>query len=436
MNEFGEYVHIGMKAGTEAQAGGIMSASNQQAFEERKRRLRDVIAVRQPDRVPISPKMGTYYCREYGVSVYEVMKDVRNVEPAIVQFVKDFRPDYVRLPVLYPIDPLEQLDCNFIKWPGPTHQLPLNSSFQVLDGTYIEDEEIDDFIFDPTHFILTRVLPRKNKALKGFEKLYFRNPIEQSFLIDLSILAQPDVRDSLLCAIRAGELTVRWLQGLGQIGTTVTNMGFPLGPTMSQSCPFDMFADNIRGLIRTVMDIKERPESLEAVLEVMTRICVERTIRGAKARNVEFILIPLHAGSDEFMSGADYQRFYWKGLRAMIMAIIEAGMTPFVFCEGKYNTRLEVISDVPKGKVVYLFENVDMIRAKKTVGQVACLAGNLAAATLVGGTRQQTIDECKWLIDNCAGGGGFIMDCSIVLDNAKRENLEAMFETTLLYGKY
>lgn len=282
----------------------------------------------------------------------------------------------------------------------------------------------------------SRILPRKNKALKGFEKLYFRNPIEQSFLIDLATLAQPDVKDSLLAAIRAGELTSRWLQGLSQISATVVDMGFPLGPTMSQSCPFDMFADNFRGLVTTVVDIKERPDKLEAVLDVMTRICVERTIRGAKARNVEFILIPLHAGSDEFMSRSDYERFYWKGLKEMMTAIITEGMTPFVFCEGKYNTRLDIISDVPKGKVVYLFESVDMVRAKKTVGQVACLCGNLAAATLVGGTRQQTIDECKWLIDNCAEGGGFIMDCSVVLDNAKRENLEAMFETTLTYGSY
>lgn len=413
-----------------------MSTDSKQAYGERKKRLSDAIAVRKPDRVPISPKMGTYYCRAYGISVYEAMKDIRNIEPGVVQFIKDFQPDYVRLPVLYPIDPLEQLESSFIKWPGPTHQIPLNSSFQILDGTYIEDDEFDDFIFDPTHFILTRVFPRKNKGLKGFEKLYFRNPVEQGFLIDLSILAQPDVKASLLSAIRAGELAVQWLQGLGQISATVIEMGFPLGPTMSQSCPFDMFADNIRGLLTTVMDIRERPDKLEAVLETMTKICIERTIRGAKARNVEFILIPLHAGSDEFMSRADYERFYWKGLRAMMMAIIKEGMTPFVFCEGKYNTRLEIISDVPKGKVVYLFESVDMARAKKTVGQVACLCGNLSAATLVGGTRQQTIDECRRLLDTCADGGGFIMDCSIVLDNAKRENLEAMFETTLAYGKY
>jgi len=32
--------------------------------------------------------------------------------------------------------------------------------------------------------------------------------------------------------------------------------------------------------------------------------------------------------------------------------LADMGITPYVFCEGKYNTRLEILSDVPKGKVV------------------------------------------------------------------------------------
>lgn len=413
-----------------------MTSQNQKLYDERKKRVRDALALKKPDRVPISPKIGTYYARAYGISVYEIMKDIRNVEPGVVQFLNDFKPDYFRSPVLYPIDPLEQLESTFIKWPGPTHQIPLNSSFQIVDGTYLEDDEFDEFLFDPTHFIITKLLPRKNKALKGFEKLYFRNPVEQSLLADMAILAQPDVKESMMAAIRAGELAAKWLQGMGQISRKVVEMGFPLGPTFAQSCPFDMFADNIRGLVTTIMDMKERPEQLEEALDVMTRICIERTITVAKARNAEYVLVPLHAGVDEFMSREDYIRFYWKGLKAMMMEIIKEGMIPYVFCEGKYNTRLDIISDVPKGKVIYLFESVDMVRAKKTVGKVACICGNLSTATLVSGTRQQTIDECKWLIDNCAYDGGFIMDCSIVIDNAKRENLEAMFETTFTYGKY
>ncbi len=413
-----------------------MKEEKQQEYDARKKRMVDTFSLNIPDRVPISPKMGMYYCNEYGVSVYEAMKDMRNLIPAVSRFLEDFDPDYVRLPAMYPLDPLETLEPTFIRWPGPDHNLSRTSSFQLLDETYLLDDEFDEFLLDPTHFILTKLLPRKSKALKGFRKLYFRNPVEQSFFFDLAVLGDAEVKESLYAAVRAGEAVGKWLKGLGALSGFVREAGYPLGPTMAQTCPFDMFSDNIRGLITTITDIKERPDTLDAVLDVMTNICVERTITSAKARNVEYVMIPLHAGVDEFMSNDDYLRFYWKGLKAMIMAIVEAGMTPFVFCEGKYNSRLEILSDVPRGKVVYLFEQVDMARAKKTVGRVACICGNLSNATLVAGTKQETVDECKRLLDVCAPGGGFVMDCSIVLDNAKRENLEAMFETTRKYGVY
>jgi hypothetical protein len=38
------------------------------------------------------------------------------------------------------------------------------------------------------------------------------------------------------------------------------------------------------------------------------------------------------------------------------------------------------------------------------------------------------IDYCKFLIDTCAPGGGYIFDTNALVDNVKRENLDAMFE--------
>ena len=118
-----------------------------------------------------------------------------------------------------------------------------------------------------------------------------------------------------------------------------------------------------------------------------------------------------------------------------MMAFIDADITPIAFCEGNYNTRLDILSDVPKGKVVYMFEKVDIQKAKETVGKVACICGNLPTTLLAFGTEQQVIDATKRQIDILAPGGGFIMDCSITLDNAKHENLRAWRETTLTYGK-
>ena len=79
---------------------------------------------------------------------------------------------------------------------------------------------------------------------------------------------------------------------------------------------------------------------------------------------------------------------------------------------------------------------MDIVKAKEILGDTACICGNLPTSLLVYGKKERVVEETKRMLDACAPGGGFIMDCSIVLDNAKKENLDAWYETTMEYGKY
>ena len=163
---------------------------------------------------------------------------------------------------------------------------------------------------------------------------------------------------------------------------------------------------------------------------------MESAVIPGVASGRQYVWIWLHKGVDTFMSNEQYRKFYWPTLQKLIIGIIEAGLTPVVYCEGSYNTRLEILRDVPKGKVVYNFETVDMLKAKKVLGDVACIAGNVPNVMLSYGTPKEVEDYCKRLIDTCAPGGGFMMDSSALIDEAKPENIRAMFETTLNYGIY
>ena len=107
-----------------------------------------------------------------------------------------------------------------------------------------------------------------------------------------------------------------------------------------------------------------------------------------------------------------------------------------VYVEGNYNKRLEVIKDVPKGKLVYTFEGTDVFEAKKVLGDVACIGGNVPNTLLQYGTAEEVEEYCKRLIDICGVDGGFIMDTAALVDEAKPENLEAMFRVTQDYGTY
>lgn len=412
-----------------------MTPEKQKQYEERLDRIKKAVRLEEADRVPFAPKIGGFYASGYGLNMYDMMKDLRTAEPGFRKYLADYEPDLVWPVVTYPIDPVERLDATYIRVPGPGSGLPLNSSFQFLDNCYMEDDEFGEFLLDPTHFMLTKVLPRKYRKLKGFEKLYFREIYDQSGLMEMAKFGEDDIRKSLYAMIQAGEFCVQSKEQSKYMANVVNECGYPLrGGTIV--VPFDAYADSLRGLIQSVIDIKERPEE---TLEVVNRIAdlnVDRQIAAAKARGDIFTFMPLHAGVDEFMSPADYEKFYLPGLMRVINGLVDAGIIPYVFCEGKYNTRLEMLTDVPKGKVIYMFEEVDIKRAKDTVGKVACICGNLPSASLAFGKPEKIEEETKRMLDICAPGGGFIMDCSIILDNADHQNMRAWKEATLKYGQY
>ena len=119
-----------------------------------------------------------------------------------------------------------------------------------------------------------------------------------------------------------------------------------------------------------------------------------------------------------------------------IRELIDAGKVPYIYTEGRYDSRLDCLSEVPPGKVLYHFEQVDMVEAKRILGDTACIAGGFPTPLLTFGTKQQVIDECKRMIDDCAPGGGFIFHTKSALTYSKPENVEAMFQTVREYGVY
>ena len=412
-------------------------STKQELFNERRKRMDAALALTEYDRVPLVPKTGFFYSNAYGIPSYATLMDVKNCIPGLMQYLKEYdAADCVWPPAVYPALAAMALGSEFLKFPGYESGIGYTDSFQYLDGEYMSEDEYGEFCFDPTHFILTKWFPRRNKKLAGLAKINVQDPIEFGMFSATVPFADPEVRQALDALAQAGQYSLEWLMGGGQIAQIIEDEGFVLGPQVGTTCPFDMLADTFRGMINTIMDVKERPEELLEAVNTMQGLMLRNALGAAIHLKREYFLIPLHMGVDEFMSPEDYAKFYWPGLKALIMACIDNGITPYIFTEGNYNTRLEQLCDVPPGKVIYMFEKVDMKKAKETVGKVACICGNLPTATLMFSTPEKIADETKRLLDICAPGGGFIMDTSIPIDKCPRENLHAMFDTTLKYGQY
>ena len=144
----------------------------------------------------------------------------------------------------------------------------------------------------------------------------------------------------------------------------------------------------------------------------------------------------LHKGFDNFISDEDYRELYWPYLQKWIVGLVEEGITPVVYTEGAYNTRIKYLKDVPKNKVIYHFENVDMKLAKQELGDVACLMGGFPVYTVRYGPPEQIDEQVKELLDIVAPGGGYLFATGYSLEDCPEENMEALLQAVDKYGKY
>lgn len=62
--------------------------------------------------------------------------------------------------------------------PGPNSGSSLDDSYQMDDHEFMSVEEYDDLINNPGEFFLTKVIPRKYKALSFLSELQVSDPLE------------------------------------------------------------------------------------------------------------------------------------------------------------------------------------------------------------------------------------------------------------------
>jgi len=77
-----------------------------------------------------------------------------------------------------------------------------------------------------------------------------------------------------------------------------------------------------------------------------------------------------------------------------------------------------------------------MAEAKKVLGDVCCIGGNLSIATLSVGTPEDVKNACKKLINDCAKGGSYVMLTGATVDKVPPANIKMMIDATKEFGVY
>jgi hypothetical protein len=414
------------------------SPQAEKAYKERVTRLKDAIQLKKlPDRVPVIPIVSFFPVYYGGITPQEAMYDYDKLYMAGKKYLLDFEPDVNSgIGVATPGRVFDILDYKLYAWPG--HGVSPSSTYQCLEKEHMKADEYDALIQDPSHFFTSTYFPRIFGKLDGFKMLPNLAKIQEIVLVGPNLIpfGLSDVQAAYKALLKAGSEAKKWAEVIVDFNNEMAELGFPAGAGGFTKVPFDVIGDTLRGTRGIMLDMYRQPDKLLEAIDAITPMMINMGTSATRMAGNPLVMIPLHKGADGFLSDAQFKKFYWPCFRKLLMGLIEEGCVPLSFVEGSYNTRLEIIRDIPKGTTYWTFDATDMAKAKKILGDVACIGGNVPTDLLSVGTPEQVKDYVKKLIDSCAKGGGYIVANGVAADNVKPENMKVMIDFTKEYGVY
>jgi uroporphyrinogen-III decarboxylase len=297
-------------------------------------------------------------------------------------------------------------------------------------------DEYDLFLEDISDYCLRYYLPRSLGALAPFAKFAPTPFILGMAARFLGPAIMPEVRAAYQAIIDYGVETAKWMEPLMRFNFEATAAGYPTLFGGQSHAPFDILADTLRGTKGILLDMYRQPEKILKAVDKLVAMNIAVGLEGINMSGKPIVFFALHKGDDTFMSAKQYEKFYWPTFQKVILGLVEEGAVPLLFAEGSYNNRLEIIRDLPRGKVVWYFDRTDMFKAKKILGDNACIAGNVPASLLCTGKPKEVKEYCRKLIEVCGAGGGFILTGGASIDKGDPGNLRAMTEAVMEYGTY
>ncbi len=406
---------------------------------ERSTRIKTAYAMGQPDRVPMSLGLGYFSAELAGVSHADLYRDWDLQTRVLVEAAARFGPDETLGPWHDP-RPSTILGDRMTKWPG--WSLPDSSSYQFDEHEFMKAEDYDAFLNDMSDFAIRTYLPRAFSELEGLQYL---PPLGMSLfgyyniILGLPALGAPPVQKAFEALQKAAAAQAEWIgMSVGQ-AQALAAVGVPpvtwLGALTE--APFDFMSDTLRGMRGIFLDLRQRPDQLLAAEKKVLDFQVDNAIATCRMMGNPYTFIPLHRGSDGFMSIEQFEKFYWPQLEEMQLRLIDAGITPVVYYEGIWDKRVEYLARLPKGKTVGMFQNSNMQLIKETAGEVMCIVGGMPNSTVRGGSVAEIREKTQELCETLGKGGGYVMATYVnELEGCSVENVQAWADATKEFGVY
>ena len=281
-------------------------------YNEREKLVRDVIELREPDRVPISVNVNTSLYA--GIPNSAAYYDPIGWKRAMRQITLDLEPDMCNAGLPTSGAALEALDVKNRLWPGGP--IPPDYEYQFVEGEYMKEDEYDLFFNDASDFMVRRYLPRVYGAMSPLSRLPSLGVIFQGFEGITPLFATPEFIKVARSLYKAGREMARFRKTIGDAYEELALLGFPAFAPVSTGgvggAPFDTVSSFLRGMEGSMIDMFRRPDKLLRLCDMI----LERRIAGAgpadpKQRgNPKRRGMPLRPGDQSLLSDAQCNQFF------------------------------------------------------------------------------------------------------------------------------
>ena len=410
--------------------------SVEQLYEERARRVRDVIELRVPDRVPlmILVEPHNYSGIPKSAAYYDPITYKRTMRKMTVELEPDMgEPGFPSCGAA-----MTEMDVQNCIWPGGPK--PPDFDYQFIEGEYMKEDEYDMFLNDPSGFMIRRYLPRVYGSLMPLAKLPPLDSMYMGFEGLTPFFASPEFQKMAKHLAKAGRHMQKFRRTIGDASEDMAHLGFPPFARLAiggvGGAPFDTLTSFLRGMKGSMLDMYRRPDKLLRACEVILErripyaIPADPTARDYPQR----VGMPLWRGDPVFMSEAQFKKFYWPGLKKSLQTHVDLGYVPVPFFEAAFGDRLECLLELPKGKVLASIEAADAVRAKEILGGHTSLLVRCPNSCKLWSLGQLE-SFVKDLIDKCGRNGG-LMIFVLKPDGARIEDMQSMLKSIKEYGGY
>ena len=349
-------------------------------------RFEKVIALEQPDRVPLS-LMFYYFAPLYAGTK---MSDFITKPDVYMDVMHKLYEDLGPWDIYYNMNPVSRLIYSYVMmvWNYlPGIELEENELPKEVDVEYMQPEDYDRIIESDPFFADTlfrmRMLPRFCKEAKG-----------KGFIGLGSILLKEAVRQILFW-----RKDFKWWRHRG----AVVQSGY------QAEMPFDIFY-HARNVTNFSMDLFKTPGKISKAALKIAENLGNNAVLMARLNGVPRVQCYCTRSSNNFISPQQFEELSLPVVELVVNRVIEAGMTPILHCDGDWLRNLKSMQRLPAKKIIIQFDGMtDIFRAKEEIGDRMCIFGDVPPAKLVMGSPAEVEEYCHRLIEEVGRGGGFIL---------------------------